>query len=54
MEEKDYVLATNLAKVRILNLVVRSLFPDSVIEKEELKKLILTLDKWDEKLTAKT
>ena len=48
MKEDDYVLATNLAKIRIVNHVLRSIYFDK--SNEELKTIISKLQRQEDKL----
>ena len=53
MKDKDYILATNLTKIRVLNSVTRNLFVDSIIKKEELQILLLMFQRWEAKIVLK-
>lgn len=54
MREKDYIIATDLTKVRmakrILSDIVPDIYPKYQIETEEYRTVLKILSSWEEKL----
>jgi hypothetical protein len=53
IKEEHYIVATNLAKLRIAEQVLRSLLPEPPIVAEEYKKMIIKIGEWINKLERK-
>jgi len=50
MTEREYIDATNLAKIRAAKAILRDLMPMCGLDENQLSAAINSLDKWEQRL----